>query len=340
MLGIKFIKVDPSTYLIKYRNGRICKEGVGLSLFYYAPSTSLVSVPVGSEDVYFVFNELTKDFQEMTLQGQVTYQVKNVHALIKKLNFTLNVKGDYVSEDPKKISKRILNLVQVSIREQLSRLNLREVLFSAEKIASAVKRDLVGSTALSKMGIEVNELSILSILPNRETAKALESETREVLLRQADEAVYLRRNAAVEQERVIKENELNTEIAVENKKREIMERKLEAERLEQEKRQKMSEAGIEGDIVLQKQNEELVDLKSVNSKKEAEAKAYAIDAQLSAIQKSDPKVLQILSMSGMNPSQLIALSFKELAENTDKIGELNISPDLLKQIMRGNDEDE
>ena len=40
-------------------------------------------------------------------------------------------------------------------------------------------------------------------------------------MRQADDAVYTRRNSAIEQERKIKENEFNTDIAAELKKREI-----------------------------------------------------------------------------------------------------------------------
>lgn len=44
----------------------------------------------------------------------------------------------------------------------------------------------------------------------------------------ADEAIDDRRNAAVEQERAIKENELNTEAAVEHKKRVIREAANEA----------------------------------------------------------------------------------------------------------------
>ncbi|MCP4970558.1 MAG: SPFH domain-containing protein [Arcobacter sp.] len=334
MLGIRFIKVDPSTYLIKYKNGRVVKEGAGLSLFYYAHSTSLVSVPIGSEDIYFVFSELTKDFQEITIQGQVTYQIDNVHALTKMLNFTLNYKGEYTSNDPKKVSKRILNLTQVYIRKKFSELNLRESMSSAEDISLAVKTELIRTVALSSMGIEIKELSIIAIKPNQETARALETEAKEVLLRQADEAVYLRRNAAIEQERIIKENEINTEIAMEDKKYEIMEKHLEAERSEQEKRQKMKESELEGNIILQKQNEEFISLQVKNSKKEAEAKAYAIETHLSAIQKSDPKIVQVLAMSGMSPAQLIASSFKEIAENVEKIGELNISPDLLKQLMQ------
>ena len=46
MLGVKFIKVQPTTYLLQYRAGEVVREGLGLSFFYYAPTTSLVAVPI------------------------------------------------------------------------------------------------------------------------------------------------------------------------------------------------------------------------------------------------------------------------------------------------------
>lgn len=169
-----------------------------------------------------------------------------------------------------------------------------------------------------KLGVEVIGFSILGIKPNKETARALEAGTREVLLKQADDALYLRRNSAIEQERTIKENELRTEVAVEEKKRE------------------MREAGITSKIVLEKKNEELVALVVENSKKEAEAKAYAIETSMAAISKIDSKTIKALAMVGMDPAQLIAASFRDLSENAGKIGQLNITPDLLTQLMKGN----
>lgn len=75
MFGIRFIKVQPTTYLLQYRGGQVIREGLGLSFFYYAPTTSLVAVPVASTDVPFIFQETTGDFQSVTIQGQVTYRV-------------------------------------------------------------------------------------------------------------------------------------------------------------------------------------------------------------------------------------------------------------------------
>lgn len=58
-------------------------------------------------------------------------------------------------------------------------------------------------------------------------------------------------------------------------------------------------------------------------------------ATLRALEATDPKVFQTLTNVGMDPGRLLALAFKDLAENTDKIGQLNISPDLLRELMAG-----
>jgi hypothetical protein len=42
MFGIKFIKVQPTTYLLQYRGGKVVREGLGLSFFYTNYVNSLV----------------------------------------------------------------------------------------------------------------------------------------------------------------------------------------------------------------------------------------------------------------------------------------------------------
>jgi hypothetical protein len=73
MFGIRFIKAQPTTYLMKYKGGTVVQEGAGLSTLYYAPTTSLVAVPTGSRDASFILQHVASDFQTVTVQGQVTY---------------------------------------------------------------------------------------------------------------------------------------------------------------------------------------------------------------------------------------------------------------------------
>src|SRR5204863_7829532 len=97
---------------------------------------------------------------------------------------------------------------------------------------------LKATPALETLGVELLGFSVQAIKPVPETAKALEAEARERLLRESDDAIYNRRNNAVEKERTIRENELNTEVAVQTKQREIEETKMSAQiSLEEQRRQ-------------------------------------------------------------------------------------------------------
>ena len=48
---------------------------------------------------------------------------------------------------------------------------------------------------------------------------------------------------------------------------------------------------------------------------------------------ADPRIVQALAAVGMQPAQLIAQAFGGLAENAGRIGQLNLSPDLLQALM-------
>ena len=334
MLVIRFIKVQPTTYLLQYRHGRIVREGVGLAFFYYAPSTSLVAIPVGSTDVPFIFEEPTADYQTVTLQGQVSYRVVDAKKLAGLMNFTLAPNGrDYASDDPEKLPQRVINLVHVLARAELEKLPLRNAIRAAANIVKEVKSQLTGSGEVAALGLEILGFSLLAIKPTPDTARALEAETREQLLKEADEAIYARRNSAVEQERAIKENELNTEIAVENKKRQIRETQMDAERAVQEKRHQMESADLDARTGLEGKRKELVALAAANAKAEADARAYGISTTMQALSAADARILQALTSAGMKPEQLIAFAFQELAGKAEKIGQLNISPDLLRELM-------
>jgi len=334
MFGIRFIKVPPTTYVLQYRKGQIVREGVGLSFFYYSPLISLVAVPIGSTDVPFIFEDVTSDYQTVTLQGQITYRVNDPKKLAGLLNYTLAADAqNYTSEDPRKLPQRIINLVHVLARGELETLALREALRASETIAATVRSNLEIANDLTSLGLEVLGLSLLAIKPTPETARALEAETRERLLKEADEAVYARRNSAVEQERAIKENELNTEIAIENKKRQIRETQMDAERAVQEKQHALEHEQLTAKIGLEEQRKSLVTLAATNAKAEADARAYGIKATMQAFSSVDVRLLQALASTVMKPEQLIAVAFQELAGKADKIGQLNISPDLLRELL-------
>ncbi|MGF7144847.1 regulator of protease activity HflC (stomatin/prohibitin superfamily) [Anaerotaenia torta] len=335
MFGFGFIKFQPSEYVLKYRSGAIVKEGAGLSFYYYAPRTSIVVVPVGSTDVPFIFEEVTSDFQTVTVQGQITFRVVDQKKIAGLLNYTLDMKGKgYASDDPQKLPQRVINIVRVLTKKTLEGLPLKDAIKSSEALAKGILNEISENEEINRLGIEILGLSILAILPNKETARALEAQAREQILKKADEAIYERRNASIEQERRVKENEFNTEIAIENKKKQVRETQIEAERAVQQKQNQLREEQMNFDTTLEEKRKDLIELTVQNSRAEADAKAYELSAVMKSFEGMNPNVIQSLASIGMQPSQLIAIAFQELAEKAGKIGQLNISPDLLQELMK------
>jgi len=333
MFGFRTIKAQPTQYVIQFRNGRPRREGAGLTMLYYAPTSALVVVPTASADVPFMFEEVTADFQNVTIQGQVSYRIADPRRTAGLLDFGVDGKGRYVSEDPQNLPQRVVTEARVAVRAKLQSLTLQAALAGGEPLAQEIGTALREAPTITALGLEVLSLSVLAVKPMPETARALEAAAREDLLRRSDEAIYARRNAAVEQERAIKENELNTEVAVENKKRQISEAQIEAERAMRERRRQIEQEEMTGKISIEERKRSLVELATANAREEADAKAYGIDATMKAFAASDAKVLQALASVGMQPGQLLALAFRDLAGNAEKIGQLNVSPDLLREIM-------
>ena len=315
MLPLRYMKAAPTTYVLEYKNGRLRREGAGLSFFYYAPTTTLVTVPLESADVPFAFQETTADFQAVALQGQLTYRVADPQKLASLLDFSTGPLGLYRSEDYRKLPERLVHTLQTLMRAETQKLSLREALTKGGTLTASVFAALKASDAVAQLGVEILNLSLLSIRPTPEMAKALEAEAREALQRRSDEAIYERRNNAVEQERRIKESELNTEIAVEEKRRQIRETQMAA------------------DIAIEQQRAALMEKRIENDRKETDSRAYALEATLKPMRDMDWRTMMTLSQQGGDPRMMIALAFQEMASNAQKIGELNISPDLLRSLV-------
>src|SRR5207253_3463843 len=120
----------------------------------------------------------------------------------------------------------------------------------------------------------------------------------------------------------IKENELNTEVAVATKQREIEETQLTAQ------------------IALEEQRRQFVTTEAENHRTRADAQAYAVKATLEPLAALDPRALQILGARQTDPRLMVAMAFQDIAANATKIGNLNISPELLETLLQRNGSEE
>jgi len=260
MALLEYFKAEPTEYILAQTNGRIFRQGPGRAFWYLPHRTSIALVPVATTDVTFVFNETTANFQVVTLQGQFTYRITAPQTIASLLNFIINPRTRaYRSEDPARLNQRIINIVQMYTRNELQQLELEDALRSSERLARSVMEHIRTEQSLAALGVECLSIFFTSIKATPEMARALEAEYREALQKRADQAIYSRRAEAVEQERKIKQNELSTEVDLEQRR------------------------------------QSLVDLQGANARKKAEFEAEALRIQLTPYQTFDTHLLMALA---------------------------------------------
>ena len=282
---IKYFKGEPNSYVIRYKNGQVKEHGKGLDFWYMPFNTSIALVNAVSQDAPFIFNESTTNFQEVAIQGQITYRLEQALDAAEYLDFSIEpATGQYKSNDPDKLSQRVINAVQAHTRKGINAISLEQALISVKEIASQVLIDVQNEASLKRLGVIVESLYFTAITPTPEMQKALEAEYRESLQKNADKAIYERRAASVEEERKIRQREMDTDVELENRRKDLVEKQAE------------------------------------NSLKLAEAEAKADEMKLEPY-------------GNLAPQALIGLALKEFAGNAGKIGSLNITPDMLGQVI-------
>lgn len=378
---MRFKKFNPNEYVMVVKKGQVVKEGLGLSVLFNELSTSIMVVPSTAFDGEFAFDDLvTSDYQSVCVQGVTTFMITDYEKAAKMLDFAYNPQikmGDKISDAVESLESRINNIIKAIVIREVSRKDVRAVLRISDEMSKAILESLAGDEAIGKLGVSVVSVNILGITPRPETRKALEAAAREQILKEQDDAIYKRRNAAIEQERIIKENEINTEIAVAEKEKEKEEKeqemkqyvqkceldmKMEAEEREQqmklramqaelsmeserqEKEYALREMAVQkkiqidnqdmaGKIELEKKNKEFTELSAANEKTKADIKAYAAEALVKAYNNINPAILESCAMAQMEPGALMAKAFMNIGENAEKIGSLNMTPDLLQTIV-------
>jgi hypothetical protein len=296
MLGIGYFKGQPTDYILRYAAGSVRAEGMGLAFYYWRFNTQVVAVPTTAMDANFAFNEITSNFQEVTLQGQLTYRIREPKRAAELLNLRIDpVNYKYATEDLKALAQKIVNVVRIETRSEVEKRSLAEVLRDSRAIAKEVEQRVREAAVLNPLGVDLFGVFFLSARPTPEVAKALEAEFREGLLRQADEAIYARRGAAVDEERKIKQKEL------------------------------------ESDKALEQQRQALIDLQGANALKEAENRGIAMEKE--AQYRARSSAVELAVLSGLEPRSLLAIALRELGQNAGKVGNLTITSEMLASLL-------
>lgn len=293
---INYFKGEPNTYVLQYRNGKLHRHGEGLTFWYWRHNTSIASVPVVTQDAPFIFSESTRDYQEITIQGVLSYRLSEPLAIARLLDFAIDPQTRrYKHKDVEKLVQRVVNAVQAGTRSGVNHMSLEQALVEVKELASAVLQQVQQDSGLLSAGVLIESLHFNSVKATPEMQKALEADYREALQQRADQAIYARRQAAVEEESKISHRELDTEVDLEERRR------------------------------------SLVDKQADNRIRQAQAEAKAQEMEAEAQTKADE--IRFGLYQNLTPQALVGLALKEWAQNAGTIDNLTITPDLVSKVV-------
>ncbi len=184
-------------------------------------------------------------------------------------------------------------------------------------VRAAIADGLAADGRLGDSGIAVIGVRVVAVRPEPEVEKALRTPTREQVQADADRATYERRATAVERERAIGENELQTQIELARREEELV-----GQRGANARRQ-AEEAAAAGEVATGAEARRTERL----AQAQAEATRLAGEAEGAA------EAARVAAYADLSEAVLLGLAAKELAANLPRVESLVLTPDLLAPVL-------
>ncbi|MEU9882485.1 SPFH domain-containing protein [Streptomyces phaeochromogenes] len=362
-LGWRHLRGAPTAHVRHHRGGKLLHDGPGLSFWFRALTAALSEVPVDDRELAMTFHARTSDFQDVAVQATVTYRVSDPALAAARLDFSIDPDtGVWRGAPLEQLGTLLTETAQQHALDVLARTTLAAAL--VDGVAAVRERVAVGLGAeprLPATGIEVVAVRVVALRPEPEVERALRMPARELIQQEADRATYERRAVAVERERAIAENELDSQIELARREEQLVDQRgtnarREAEehaaadavragaeaartvrlaQAEAERSVKLAEAEAERSVKLTDaeaaRTVKLADAEAARSVRLARAEAEGAREVGEARAQAQAAWLRV--HGEVDVATLHALTGTRLAENLPNIESVTVTPDVLTGLL-------
>lgn len=226
-LGWRHLRGAPTAHVRHHRSGKLVHDGPGLSFWFRSLSAALSEVPVDDRELAMTFHARTVDFQDVAVQATVTYRVSDPAVAATRLDFSIDPDtGVWRSAPLEQLGTLLTETAQQHALDVLARTSLSSALMDGvTSVRERVAAGLAAEPRLPATGIEIVAVRVVALRPEPEVERALRTPAREQIQQEADRATYERRAVAVERERTIAENELASQIELARREEQLVEQR-------------------------------------------------------------------------------------------------------------------
>lgn len=311
----------PTQYVRHVRRGKVAHEGTGLS-FFFRPLTAVLSqVPVDDRELPMLFHARTADFQDLAVQASVTFRITDPALASARIDFSVDPRSGRWRGNPlEQIGGLLTETAQQRVLGLISEHPLAGVLADGVgQVRDQMQHGLTADTRLTETGIAVIGVRVVAIRPEPDLEKALRTPARELVQQEADRATYERRALAVERERAIAENEMQSQIELAHREEQLI-----AQRGANARSQAQETA-----------NAGRIDTEAQASRERQLATARAAGTQALGEAQAAAEAARVAIYRDLPQGTVAALALQELAGHLPQIGSLVLSPDLLAPLLAG-----
>lgn len=352
---IRHLRTDASSFILHYRGTRLLRSGRGMAFWFKPLTDSVAEVPADDRELPLVIHGRSADFQEVSVQGVLTYRVLDPEKLAGRVDFTIDSRtGAFLRQPLEKISQALTQLAQQHAGDYLLHTAVRQILVEGQaRVRALLEEGLALESQVIAMGLSVVSVRIHTVKPSPDLEKALEAPAREKIKQEADEAAFDRRAQAVDKERAIQDNELQNKIELAKREENLIaqqgvnakrtaQEKAESDRIALEAAARAQAIKAQGEakaheIKVQAEanaHEVKTRAEAASSRVHSEVEAEGIRAVEGAHVEAERLRVEVermrLEAYGALPSGIMmGLALKELAGKLQRIDHLNLGPELL-----------
>lgn len=314
------LRAEPTSRVLRYRKGKLVGSTQGGAFWFRPLNGAIAEIPADDREQSFLFSGRTADFQDVAVQGTITFRVDDPELAARRIDFGIDLRtGVYLEEPLERLAQMVTQTAQQLALDWIAHRSLDDALREAvQDLRRLMASGMSGDPTLADVGLEVASVRVTRVAPTPELEKALQAPTRERLQQAADEATFQRRALAVEKERAIAENELANQVELARREEELIGRQgaNERRRAEEEAVAKRIEANSQAE----------------RAKLGAAAKAEGISLVEGAQTQAERARIDIYR--DMPTQVLIGLAARELAGKLERIDHLNLSPDGFGALLQ------
>src|SRR5262249_45554845 len=113
LFWMRHLRAEATNYVLQYRRGRLLRTGRGLAFWFNPMAAAVAEVPVDDRDLNYLFKGRTHDYQEVVVQGVITYRVVDAERLAQRVDFAIDLKrGTHVKQPLEQIAVLLTGIAQ------------------------------------------------------------------------------------------------------------------------------------------------------------------------------------------------------------------------------------